>query len=150
MSVVGAEHPVIAECVLNAGGGMQRVRRVVIRIDDVSGSSGSRAGDASGIADISARGGWSIDGLKRRDPSVLRQIIEVEAEPGTNNRSAITGRVGDSQSWPESFAVVVGCAGHERNLESLQGQERRVFRLATPRPVKQAKRRVVAKPVVEG
>src|SRR5581483_1512892 len=151
MGVVGTKHPMVSECVLHTGGGVQGVRSLVVRVNDVTDPSGCGAGDATWITNCGTRRRRSVHGLKGGDPSILRKVIEVEAEARTkHSAAAATGRIGDSQARAESFSIVVGCAGDERNIESLQGQERRVFRLAAARSVKQAKGCVISKTVVEG
>src|SRR5260370_27806864 len=66
-SVVRAQNPVGIEGVLNAGGGMQSVRRVVIRIDQRS--------RARSILDVEI-----VHGVESFNPTILRQVVEIQTD----------------------------------------------------------------------
>ena len=68
---------------LHAAGGMDRIGRLVVRID-----VGRRA-----VIDP------SVDRLKRGGPSVLRQIVVEKSEAGADyGLAAFTGRIGDPKT----------------------------------------------------
>ena len=105
---------------LNACRGVDRVGSFVIGIDDVARSA---AGDAAGIAGIDACAGRRVDGLEGGHPAVLGEIVVEETEAGADDGgSGLAGRIGDADPGPEGFAVIVGHAVDERNVQGLQRQ----------------------------
>src|ERR1700674_1721028 len=71
-SVVRAQNPIGVESVLNAGGGMQCVGGVVIRVDERR-----RAGS---ILDIEI-----VDGVEGFDPAVLGEVVEIKTDTAAQN-----------------------------------------------------------------
>src|SRR5260370_5224347 len=94
-SVVRAQNPVGVEGVLNAGGGMQRVRRVVIRID--------QRGRAAGVQEVEV-----VHCGEGPDPAVLREVVKIQTDATPQNRVAgLAEAVGDAEARREGFAVIV-------------------------------------------
>src|SRR5258708_131675 len=132
-SVVRAQNPVGAECVLSASGGVQRVGRVVIRIDQRR-----RAGSVLDIEII-----YGVEGL---DPSVLREIVEIQTNAGAQNGiSGRAGSVSQAQTRGEGFAVVVRDAG-DNSIACESG----IQGLVVAGSEKKGERGVVAQAVVDG
>src|SRR5579859_95741 len=110
--VVGAQSPIGIKSVLDAGGGVQRVRSVIVRID-----KGRRAGAIGEIA--------GIDGGERFHPAVLREVCKVESRAAAQNGfSGVAQRVGHTKPWCKSLAVIVRYAGDdpvagERGIDGL-------------------------------
>ena len=100
-----------------------------------------------------AQGRWQlgrVDSLKRRGPSVLRQIVVEEAEARAEHRlTAVARGVRDAQARAELLAVVVRHAGVQRNLQRLQREKRGILRLAVAGRGKQTEGRLLAQSVVE-
>src|SRR5713101_1724609 len=70
--VVRAQNPVGVEGVLNAGGGMQCIRRVVIRID--------QRREGGSFLDIEI-----VDGGEGFDPAVLCEVVEKKTDPSAQD-----------------------------------------------------------------
>src|SRR5437764_4434472 len=94
MGVVRTDSPVGTERVLHPGGRMQCVRGLVIRIDQ------------------RCRRIWSsIHGLKRRGPSVLRQIVVKQPESRADySAPAVARRICNTESCTELLAIIMRCA----------------------------------------
>jgi len=74
---VRTQCPISIESVLNAGGGVNRIRRMVVRVDD------GRPRDAAAGGDIGV-----VDGLESGDPSILREVVIVHSEAASQNAVA--------------------------------------------------------------
>src|SRR6267378_2626762 len=97
--VVRAQNPIGIEGVLNAGSGMQRVRSVVMRID--------QRGRAGSILDVEI-----VDGVEGLDPAVLRKVVEIQTNAAAQNRVAGGAEaISDAEARREGFAVVVRDSG---------------------------------------
>src|SRR5580698_10993862 len=70
VGVIGAEQPIVTERVLEAGGGVDRVRRTIARVDHRAGSNAAAIRGIGRILWINARAGHRIDGLQGFDPAV--------------------------------------------------------------------------------
>src|SRR5208282_6285068 len=100
------------ELILNASTHMQSVGSVVVGIDHIALAAVRCTGQASGIAGLitGLKRRWRVDSLKRRRPAVLRQIVVVEADAGSNDQVFNpVGRISNAQPWCEGFAVILGC-----------------------------------------
>src|ERR1700681_1178397 len=115
MGEIRAHLPFAVEGVLESSGCMNRIRRLVIRVDDIARSLLGRSGQASRIGGNSARSRSCIHGLKRSDPTVLCQVVVIEAEPHANHYvPVLVWRVRDSEAWRERVTVIVRRSGRER------------------------------------
>ena len=86
---------------LHASGGVQCVRRVVIRVN--------QRWRRGAVLQASR-----VNGLKCIHPAVLRQVVEINANARANNGfSGRTQRLCDPQSWRKLFTVVVRDAVNE-------------------------------------
>src|SRR5258708_4175195 len=124
--------PAVGEVVFEGGAGLQRVRRAVIGIDERALTAVCAAGQARGIGGIvgNAGGDGLIDGGEGVDPAVLRKVVVVEADAGTENgvlRNA--GSVGETEARGDGFAVIVRNAVGERDAKRGECGECRILRL---------------------
>ena len=116
--VVGAGNPAGRKRVLSAAGDVDRIRGLVIAIDQRARRNASRAGVGRRVR---ARQRSSIHGLKCRCPSGLREIVIEHAKPRADHGLAVlAGRVGDSEARRELLMVVVRSMLFKRNIERLQ------------------------------
>src|ERR1700757_1103273 len=118
----------------NATGDVDRIRGLVVRGDQVSGSTRCGAGDAAAVLCttwvcnwVDASGGRSIDCLKRRRPSGLRQIIGVYAEAGPQyGLPAVAGRKRQTQPGSNLHAVIVRRDRDKRNIKRSESDVGRI------------------------
>src|ERR1700676_1788820 len=131
VSVVRARGPIGVECVLHAGGRMQRVRGLVIGIDQRR-----------------RRIRTSIHRLESSRPSVLREIV-VEKPKATADYGTAAGarRIGKPEAGAELFAVIMRRA--LRKSKRGQQRKRRINPLIMPRCDEETKRSLPAQSVVE-
>ena len=146
VDVIGADQPVLVESVLHAARDVNGVGRLVIGADEIAGSAcaaSQAARPAERIcAGTSSKAAGSrgevrvVDALKCRRPSVLREIVIVDAKPGANyGFLAAAGRVSDAETRRDLFVIIVRHAGHDRNLQRLQRLIRGIVGLASSRPM---------------
>src|ERR1022692_3606349 len=108
VSPVRTHRPGGIECMLYSSAGVQGIRGLVSRIDESARAAVGRSLQAAGIGGLDARRRSLIDGLKRRHPAVLRQVVVVEAEAGTDDRAPVLPqRIGNSQTRRDGLAVIV-------------------------------------------
>ena len=129
--VVGAEHPIGVECVLNSAGRVEGVRSFVIWIDQSRGRIRS-----------------SVYRLKCGGPAVLSEIVVEQAETRAQHGfSAVAGGICNSQTRCELLAVIVRRA--QRKSQRRQERKGWIFRLTAARSGEQAECGLVAQSVVE-
>ena len=142
--VIGTRQPMFVESVLHAARGMNGVRCFVRRADQITGGPGAASQAARADERVSAwassKGAGSggevrvVYALKRGGPSVLRQVIVINAKAGADDRLfAVTGRVSDPDARCDLLVVILWQAGHNRNLQRSQRHVRGVVGLATAR-----------------
>ena len=106
--VIGAECPVGIKSVLDSDGGVHRIRRVIVRIDQRA-----RCATSYNIG--------VVDGLQCIDPPVLCEIVIVQAEPAADHGVAgVSECVGQADTRREGLAEIVRCAGDVRIDAPLQ------------------------------
>src|SRR6516164_3186729 len=99
--IVGANPPVGIERVLHAQSRVQGVRSVIVRIDQ----RGVRRPLLQTVG---------IDGLERRDPSVLGQIVEVQSYSSAEYRLLrVTEGLRGAQPRGESFPIITRNPVHQ-------------------------------------
>src|ERR1019366_7708299 len=86
---VRGHRPVGVERMLYSSAGVQRIRRLVSGIDESARAAVGRSWQAAGIGGPDARRRSLVNGLKRRHPAVLPQVVVLEAEAGTDDRTPI-------------------------------------------------------------
>src|SRR5215469_15086093 len=134
---VRADRPVAIDRMLHATGYVNAIRRLVIRIDQISRCAGSSLQASSPNQRVSpctsCERAWSrrhiarVYPLKSRRPSVLREIIEEHPKSGADHRfPAIAGRVRDPDPWPELLPIIVRDAGNKWNLQRPHRDKRRI------------------------
>src|ERR1035441_695509 len=104
---------------LNAGAGIERIRRLVGRIDQSAGAAIGRSRKTAGVARAGALAGRLIHGLECSHPAILGQIVVKETEARANYRvPGLARRIGDSQARPEGPPV--RWEEHTSDLQSLR------------------------------
>jgi len=136
----------VSEVVFVGGAGLQCVRRVVVGIDERALASVCAAGEARGICWIVGDAGRDglIDSGEGVNPTVLREVVVIETDACTKNgvlRSA--GSISEAEARRDGFAVVVGNAADERNIERVESLEGGILRLVAARGDEQAESGVV-------
>src|ERR1035441_5003442 len=134
VSPVRAHRPVGIESMLDSGAGVQGIRGLVSRIDESARAAAGRTWQTAGIGGLDARRRSLVDGLKRRHPAVLRQVVVVEAEAGTDDRAPVLPqRISNSQTRCDGLAVIVRDSPmlQERHLQSLHGEQAGVIQLGS-------------------
>src|SRR5258708_1495122 len=144
--------PAVGEVVFEGGAGLERVRGAVIGIDERAQTAVCAAGKARGIGGIvgDAGGDGLIDGGECVDPAVLREVVVIEADSGTENGVLRNARsVGETEARGDGFAVVVRDAVDERDAERLKSLQGGILRLVAAGIDEQAEGGVVAKAGVD-
>src|ERR1039458_9517532 len=134
VSPVRAHCPVRMERMLYSGAGVQRIRRLVSGIDESARAAVGRSGQTAGIGGLDAKCRSLVDGLKRRHPAVLRQVVVVEAEAGTDDRAPVLPqRISNSQTRCDGLAVIVRDSPmlKEGHLQSLHREQTGVVQLGS-------------------
>ena len=140
VNVVGAHQPMFVESVLHAAGRMNGVGRLVRRADQITGGSAAasqaaRAGEriSAWASSKAARSGGEVrvvDALERSRPSVLRQIVVVDAEAGANyGLPAVAGRVSDAKARRDLLAVVAAVRRAQSESAAPAASRTRRYRL---------------------
>src|ERR1039458_1861055 len=89
--IIRARRPLRIERVLHSRRGVQRVRRMVVRINDRS------------------RAATAVHRLERRHPAVLGKVVVVQTRAYANYRPAVVSkRVSDSQPWLKLLPIIRG------------------------------------------
>src|ERR1017187_5488754 len=134
VSPVRAHRPVGIECMLYSSAGVQRIRRLVSGIDESASAAVGRSWQAAGIGGLDARRRSLVNGLKRRHPAVLRQVVVVEAETGADDRAPVLPqRISNSQTRRDGLAVIVRGSPmlEEGHLQSLHREQAGVVQLGS-------------------
>src|SRR5208282_5379956 len=132
------------ERVLHAPGGMNGVWSFVRGAHQIARGSAAahqaaRAGErvsARASRKAAASGGEVrvVDALEGSGPSVLRQIVVVNAKAGANHGLlAVARRVSNPQPRRDLLAVILRKAGHNRNPQRMQGHVGGVIGFASAR-----------------
>src|SRR3989441_12455603 len=123
-----------ADLVLDAGAGLQGVRRVIVGGNDGALISRSKRG-----ANISI-----IDSAEGVHPAVLREVVVVDAHARAQYcRAAISGGVGNTELRSNRAAVIVRNARSKRNSQGTERDRRRVPFLSAAGSAEKAKGGVV-------
>ena len=120
------------EGMLDAGGGMQRIRSLIGRIDQRARAAIRVAGKASRIARLARKLPAADSPPSTRSPSRSAPDRCRTAQAGAQDRVLrFSQRIGDSQSRRERQAIIMRSAGmlEQRNLQSLQRQQRGIIQL---------------------
>src|SRR5271156_4480963 len=108
VGVIGAEQPVVAEGVLEAGGRVNGVGRAIAGVNARAGRHAAAVRRIGRILRINARASQSIYGLQRLDPAILGQVVVIQTKPSAENSlRTLPRRVDDAESRCKSFAIVV-------------------------------------------
>ena len=121
--VSGADAPVFGEIVFRGGADLQRVGRVVVRIDEKALAAVGSAGQARWIGMIvnSTRNNRLINSGEGVDPAVLRKVVVIEADASAEHSVLRrSGSVGKTEARSESFPVVMRNAVDQRNVERIE------------------------------
>jgi hypothetical protein len=139
-SPVSAEDPIGVKGVLDAGGGMQGIRRDVVRVDD------RRLGDAATGGDIGI-----VDGLERSGPAVLGEIVVIHAEAAAEDGlGGFAERIDNTEPRSQGLPVIVRRAAEEGGLRGVQREQEGILGLAAAGGREQSEGGVVAQTVVYG
>src|ERR1700722_10503466 len=154
VGIVRADQPFFVEGMLKSGGGVNRIRSSVTRINHRAGGHAATVGGIRRILRINARAGQSIYGLHSFDPADLREIVIIQTKSGPKHGIRILPEsVSDAQAGREGFMVVVGSTlreGRGGYVESLESLKHRINQLGAARGVEKAKGGVVTQTIVEG
>src|ERR1039458_5107010 len=153
VSPVRAHRPVRMECMLHSGARVQRIRRLVSGIDQSARAAAGRSWQAAGIGGLDARRRSLVNGLKRRHPAVLRQVVVVEAEAGTDDRAPVLPqRISNSQTRRNGLAVIVRGSPmlEQGHLQSLHGEQAGVVQLGSSGGREEPESGVVPQAEVQG
>src|SRR5215469_11555740 len=97
--VIDVELPGLRQSVFESGGGLERVRRVVVGIDQGSLISGTQNGN------------WSADNRAEGvHPAVLGQVVVVDAKANADDGVSRTSRRVSDANARRGLAVIVGNA----------------------------------------
>src|SRR5882762_1753752 len=147
------DSPILREIMFESGAGLQRVRRVVIGIDERALTAVCAAGQARGIGGIVGDAGRDglIDGGERVHPAVLREVVVIEADSSAEHRMLRSARgIGEAETWSNGFAVVVrNAAVDELDAERLKSLQGGILRLVATGSGKQTEGGVIAKAGVD-
>ena len=145
--------PAVSEIVFVSSAGLQGVRRAVVGIDERALAAVSSAGKARRIYGIEGEAGRDglIDGGEGVNPTILREVVVIEAGTGAKNRVLRGARsIGETEARGEGFAVVVWNAVDQRNVERIESLEGGILRLIAARSDEEAEGGVVTKAGIEG
>ena len=108
----------------DGGAGLKRVRRVVVRIDEGTLAAVCAARETCWICEIidCARRDRLVDCRECVDPAILREVIVIKTDAGTENGVWRRARsVRDAETRREGFAVVMRNAADQWDIHGLQG-----------------------------
>ena len=140
--IIGAGQPAIVEGVLRSARDVNGVGSLVTGTDEIACAAGAAfeaagAGErvSAGASGKSARAGGGIgviNALKCGRPSILSKIVIEQAESGAQHRLlAAMRRPGESKARRDLLAVIVRHAGHDGNLQGLQGDVGAILKLGS-------------------
>src|SRR5580704_17872164 len=131
----------------DAGGSMERVRSLIVGVDDIARPS---AENATWIAGMETCVGWRIDGLQRGYPAVLGKVIVIQPETGANHSAPrLSRRVSHANPRAKCFAIVMSCARKQRYSQRLQSEVCGIAQLVSARPNEKAEGSVIAQAVTQ-
>src|SRR5713226_7872224 len=129
-----------ADLALDAGAGLQRIRRVIGGVNDGALIARSKRGANTSIID-------SAEGVH---PAVLREVVVVDAHARAKYcRAAISGGVGNTEPRSNRAAIIVRNARSKRNSQGTERDRRRVLFLSAAGSAEKAKGGVVAQAEVQ-
>ena len=114
----------MGKVVFDGGAGLKRVRRVVVRIDEGALAAVCAARETCWICEIidCARRDRLVDCRECVDPAILREVIVIKTDAGTENGVWRRARsVCDAETRREGFAVVMRNAADQWDIHGLQG-----------------------------
>src|SRR6266851_2529008 len=129
-----------ADLALDAGAGLQRVRRVIVGVNNGALIARSKHGSHRSV----------VHGAEGVHPAVLREVVVVDAHARAPYcRAAISGGVGNTEPRSNRAAVIVRNARSKRNSQGTERDRRRVLFLSAAGSAEKAKGGVVAQAEVQ-
>ena len=110
MSPIGTHHPMGIDCVFHATAGVQRIGRLISRVNQGASATVGRAGKTARIRRLDARRRGLVDCLERSDPAILREVIVVHAVAGADD-GALIGLAQAHKQFPNAARWPCGNRG---------------------------------------